>query len=116
MTMLLCVLLVSMVSGDQFTEELLLTPLSNGHLSAYFKFTTLVPNDIRESASWTHYDLLSRPLGELLGQYSVQELSLSLTQGVWRHHSWGYPVRSAPPGAQVSARFLPMVEIGRAHV
>ena len=41
--------------------------------------------------------------------YSVQELSLSLTQGVWRHASWGYPVTPAPPGASVRARFLPSV-------
>ena len=112
--MLWCVILtlttvVTFCSCDKFTEELLLTPLSNGHLSAYFKFTTLVTDDIRTSHTWTHYDLLSRPLGELLGQYSVQELSLSLTQGVWRHQGWGYPVRAAPPGAEVGARFLPVV-------
>ena len=101
--------LTTLCSGDKFVEELLIQPLSSGHLSSLFKFTTTVPADIRDSASWTHYDLLSRPLGELLGQYSVQELSLSLTQGVWRHGQWGYPVTSAPPGAMVSARFLPSV-------
>jgi len=94
---------------DKFTEELLVTPLQSGHLNTYFKFTTLYPADIRHSAEWTHYDLFPRPLGELLGVYQVQELSLSLTQGQWRYGSWGYPVESSPPGAMILARFLPSV-------
>ena len=28
---------------------------------------------------------------------------------MWRHQGWGYPVKAAPPGAEVSARFLPLV-------
>eukprot|EP00092_Neocalanus_flemingeri_P011697 GFUD01012613.1.p1 GENE.GFUD01012613.1~~GFUD01012613.1.p1 ORF type:complete len:606 (-),score=156.63 GFUD01012613.1:198-2015(-) len=94
---------------DKFTEELLVTPLQSGHLNTYFKFTTLYPADLRHSAEWTHYDLFPRPLGELLGVYQVQELSLSLTQGQWRYGSWGYPVESSPPGAMILARFLPSV-------
>jgi len=97
--------------GDKFTEELLITPLASGHLSVFFKFTTVIPGDIRESSSWTDYDLISRPLGGLVSAYSVQELSVALTQGVWRHASWGYPVTSSPPGASVSARFLPSVAL-----
>ena len=30
---------------------------------------------------------------------------------MWRYGSWGYPVHSAPPGARVSARFLPRVSV-----
>jgi len=107
--LLLLVLICGSISGDKFTEELLLTPLQSGHLNTHFKFTTLFPADIRESSQWTHYDLFPRPLGELLGVYQVQELSLSLTQGQWRYGSWGYPVESSPPGAMILARFLPSV-------
>ena len=102
--------LLSLSECDKFSEELLLTPLASGDLSAYFKFTTVYPGDLRESPSWTDYDLLARPLGELIGEYRVQEMSLSLTQGLWRYGQWGYPVSSNPPGASLQARFLPSVE------
>jgi len=102
-------LIVGLTSCDKFTEELLVTPLQSGHVNTYFKFTTLYQADLRLSAKWTHYDLFPRPLGELLGVYQVQELSLSLTQGQWRYGSWGYPVESSPPGAMILARFLPSV-------
>ena len=93
--------LFSLSECDKFSEELLLTPLASGDLSAYFKFTTVYPGDLRESPSWTDYDLLARPLGELIGEYRVQEMSLSLTQGLWRYGQWGYPVSSNPPGASL---------------
>jgi len=99
----------SLVIGDHFSEELLLSPLQSGELHAHFKFTTLHPGDLRSSQDWKHYRLLARPLGEVLATYRVQELSLSLTQGLWRASASGYPVESAPPGAAVSARFLPEV-------
>ena len=99
----------SLVIGDHFSEELLLSPLQSGELHAHFKFTTLHPGDLRSSQDWKHYRLLARPLGEILATYRVQELSLSLTQGLWRASASGYPVESAPPGAAVSARFLPEV-------
>ena len=35
---------------------------------------------VRESPDWTHFNLFPRSLGEILAQYSVQELRLSLTQ------------------------------------
>lgn len=106
---IILVLYSYMVSCDHFSEELLLSPLQSGHLNAHFKFTTKHPEDLRSSADWAHYTLLPRPLGEILSTYKVQELSMSLTQGLWRHSSWGYPVESSPPGAAVLARFLPQV-------
>lgn len=101
--------LLPLATCDHFSEELLLSPLEAGPLLAQAKFTTRHPGDLRESAGWAHYTLLARPLGEILGTYQVQELSLSLTQGLWRTSSWGYPVESSPPGAAVTARFLPTV-------
>jgi len=111
MTRVILILLIFLgqIFCDKFSEELLLNPLQSGHLNTHFKFTTVHPADIRESSAWTHYDLFPRPLGELLGVYQVQELSLSLTQGQWRYGSWGYPVETSPPGAMILARFLPSV-------
>jgi len=102
-------LLLPLVAGDHFSEELLLSPLQSGELHAHFKFTTVHPGDLRSSGGWTHYRLLARPLGEVLATYQVQELSLSLAQGLWRPATSGYPVEAAPPGAAVTARFLPQV-------
>lgn len=49
--------------------------------------------------------LFPRVLGEVLGQYNVQELHLSLTQGLWRHEKYGYPVMDAPAGTEIWAWF-----------
>jgi len=111
--MYLLFFIVAILKGslsDKFTEELLLSPLQSGNLHAHFKFTTVYPADLRDSKHWTHYNLFPRPLGELLGAYQVQEISVSLTQGQWRYGSWGYPVESTPPGAMILARFLPNVK------
>ena len=109
LSLLLSIIWPTLVTGDKFSEELLLSPLQSGELHAHFKFTTVHPADLRSSQDWKHYQLLARPLGEVLATYRVQELSLSLTQGLWRAATSGYPVESAPPGAAVSARFLPEV-------
>jgi len=111
---LLCALLVLVplapvksIAKDRFSEELLLQPLSSGHLSTVFKFTTVFHQDIRESDTWAHYDLFPRSLGEIISAFRVQELRLSLTQGQWRHSKWGHPMFPAPPGALVATRILP---------
>jgi len=82
-------------------------PLSSGHLSTVFKFTTQWSADVRKSQSWSHYNLFPRSLGEIIAAFHVQELRLSLTQGHWRHSQWGHPLDPAPPGALVTARILP---------
>lgn len=112
MALSLLLLAVTLAAGEErehFSEELLLSPLQSGQLSAHFKFTTRHPGDLRDSQDWAHYGLLARPLGEVLATYRVQELDLSLTQGLWRVAAWGYPVEASPPGAAVTARFLPQV-------
>ncbi|XP_065331877.1 GPI transamidase component PIG-T [Cloeon dipterum] len=89
---------------DQFEEELLIKPLNNDFVYAYFQFTTTwdVPF---EAKSFQNCHLFPRVLGEVLGQYSVQELHLSLTQGLWRHEKYGYPVIDAPAGTEIWAWF-----------
>lgn len=59
---------------------------------------------------FAHYDLFPRALGEVVERYHVRELHLSLTQGLWRHRKWGYPVVDAPPGAQLWVWFTPTTD------
>ncbi|KAB7506120.1 GPI transamidase component PIG-T [Armadillidium nasatum] len=94
--------------NNAFSEELLIRPLPSGHVYSHFEFTTLWTNKrIKESIlnykdfDFVHYDLFPRAFGEIVERYHVRELHLSLTQGLWRYHKWGYPVVEAPPGAQL---------------
>jgi len=96
-TLLVLLVYVCAVEEDRFTEELYVKPLQSGHVYAHFQFTTLTSG----STTGQHYRLFPRSLGEVLAKYSVQELHLSLTQGRWRHESWGYPLYDAPPGAEI---------------
>lgn len=52
-----------------------------------------------------HFNRFPRSIGEIISAHSVRELHLSLTQGLWRTHKWGFPARYAGPGAEVSATF-----------
>uniref|UniRef100_A0A2P2I5M2 GPI transamidase component PIG-T-like n=1 Tax=Hirondellea gigas TaxID=1518452 RepID=A0A2P2I5M2_9CRUS len=100
--------------SSQFTEELLVRPLPSGHVYSHFEFTTTWSNpEIRSSVEkyndfhLAHYDLFPRALGEVVEKYHVRELHLTLSQGLWRHHKWGYPVADAPPGATLWVWFNP---------
>jgi len=85
--------------SDTFDEEVLIKPLQNGHVYSHFQFTTRW--DVNGNQSYSHYRLFPKSLGEILEKYQVEELHLSLTQGLWKYSSWGYPVVGAPPGAQL---------------
>lgn len=52
-----------------------------------------------------HTDLLSRSISELFLQYDISELHVSLTNGLWRHETWGFPVESAGSGAELYVWF-----------
>ena len=58
----------------------------------------------------SHYNLFPKSFGQIINQYSVEELHLSLTQGQWQHEHWGYPVTSAPPGAELWVWFQDRVQ------
>lgn len=95
---------ISCSRKDSFHEELLLKPLPSGHVYAYFQFTTLwdVPF---ESEFFQHCQLFPRALGEVAGKHNIQELHITLTEGLWRYEYWGYPVHDAAPGAELWAWF-----------
>ena len=45
----------------------------------------------RTSSQAQHYTLFPLTLGQILREYSVTELHLSLNAGKWNYDSWGYP-------------------------
>lgn len=52
-------------------------------------------------SDFTNSHLFPRPLGEFIKSYGIKEMHISLTEGVWRHKSWGYPIVEAGPGAEL---------------
>ncbi|XP_054257605.1 GPI transamidase component PIG-T-like, partial [Macrosteles quadrilineatus] len=100
------VVVLSHEANDKFHEELLIKPLASGHVYTYFQFTTLWQKQHHQNA-FDHCHLFPRPLGELIDRFNIRELHISLTGGLWRHESWGYPVNDAPPGAELWVWFKP---------
>ncbi|KAL5021161.1 hypothetical protein ScPMuIL_000316 [Solemya velum] len=124
--------LVVCEKNDEFSEELFIKPFRSGHVLNYFQFTTVLnystpANDFLDSehertphvdsasdrppvdSTFTHYRYWPMSLGDVLLKYQVQELHLSLTQGLWRHDKWEYPPESSPPGAELWVWFYPVV-------
>ncbi|XP_011301935.1 GPI transamidase component PIG-T [Fopius arisanus] len=97
------------IYNDSFDEELLLKPLASGHVYAYFQFTTLWRVQ-RDSKQLQHSHLFPRGLSVLIDRHHVQELHISLTDGLWRYRKWGYPVVDAGPGADIYAWFQSEVQ------
>lgn len=101
--------LVSPLEKDYFTEELLIKPLFSEQLYAHFHFSTswdIDPN----TEKYHHSHLFPRAVGEIVERHNIQELHISLTGGLWRYETWGYPVVDAAPGAEVWAWFKPNTE------
>lgn len=91
--------------SDSMSEKLFIKPLLSGHVFAHFEFPIYLENDIESQQTFKHFRLFPRSLGEIISKHSVLELHFSLTQGLWRHEKWGYPVRDSPPGAELWAWF-----------
>ncbi|KAF8340802.1 GPI transamidase component PIG-T [Amanita rubescens] len=92
----------SLVAGnsetEQFDEELVLKPLRDGKVAATFTFSTLLkgasprdPSTLDLDDESQHYTLFPLPLGQILREYAVTELHLSLNAGRWNYDRWGYP-------------------------
>jgi len=52
-----------------------------------------------------HLHLFPRGLGEIIGRHNVDELHVTLTEGLWNYQKWGYPFHDAGPGAEVTVWF-----------
>ncbi|XP_070153224.1 GPI transamidase component PIG-T isoform X2 [Polyergus mexicanus] len=90
--------------NDFFDEELILKPLSNNHIYAYFQFTTIWKT-AKHRETLQHSHLFPRGLGEIIGRHNVDELHVTLTEGLWNYQKWGYPFHDAGPGAEITAWF-----------
>ncbi|XP_018336567.1 GPI transamidase component PIG-T [Agrilus planipennis] len=97
---------VVLCSSEHFTEELLIKPLHSEQVYTHFHFVTKWDSD-PNTENFRHTNIFSRAIGEIIHRYNVQELHLSLTTGLWRYESWGYPVVNAGPGAELWVWFKP---------
>ncbi|KAG7310932.1 hypothetical protein JYU34_003772 [Plutella xylostella] len=105
-SIVISVFILLAAANDEFKEEIFLKPLPPTHLYSFFQFITLVNNE----NSFEHAHLAPRSLSEVISRFHVEELHLTLTEGQWRHHKWGYPVLDAAPGAELYAWFSEDVE------
>ncbi|XP_019623660.1 PREDICTED: GPI transamidase component PIG-T-like [Branchiostoma belcheri] len=101
-----CVFHTGASTTDEYSEELLIVPFRSGQVYSHFEFTTSWDVDFAGSEGGPryklhHFRLFPRALGQVLTEYRVQEMHLTLTQGMWQQDKWGYPVVSAAPGAEL---------------
>ncbi|KIJ61828.1 hypothetical protein HYDPIDRAFT_176808 [Hydnomerulius pinastri MD-312] len=71
-------------------------PLPDGRVISTFTFATLlegaIPRDPRDlELPAQHYSLFPLTLGQILREYSITELHLSLNAGKWNYDKWGLP-------------------------
>ncbi|KAH0586611.1 GPI transamidase component PIG-T [Termitomyces sp. J132] len=83
---------------EQFDEELTIKSLRDGKVFSKFSFTTILkgasPRDPRNLGTddvSQHYTVFPLALGQILREYAVTELHLSLNAGKWNYDRWGYP-------------------------
>ncbi|KAI6116168.1 GPI transamidase component PIG-T [Pisolithus sp. B1] len=83
----------SAISAERYNEDLFIRPLLDGKVATTFTFTTdLLGNVPQDSESFgQHYTLFPLTLGQILKEYSIAELHLTLNSGKWNYDHWGYP-------------------------
>ncbi|KAF8509714.1 GPI transamidase component PIG-T [Hysterangium stoloniferum] len=86
------------MNNEQFEEELHVRPLQDGRVYTNFVFKILLKNAVPRSANTLgsedeaqHYTVFPLALGQIIREYAVTELHLSLNAGKWDYASWGYP-------------------------
>ncbi|KAF8708162.1 GPI transamidase component, partial [Rhizoctonia solani] len=95
---------------ETFYEQLWIEPFQDGKLLAQFEFLTVLkdvprrPDTLSIEDSSQHYIVVPLALGQILREYSVTELHLSLNAGKWNYKTWGVPlVPSVASGAELWA-------------
>ncbi|KAF7376396.1 GPI transamidase component GPI16 [Mycena sanguinolenta] len=85
-------------SGETFTEELFIRGLPDGKVASRFEFSTHShgatprnPQNLSVEDHSQHYTLFPLALGQILREYAVTELHLTLNAGKWNYDRWGYP-------------------------
>ncbi|KAF5385406.1 hypothetical protein D9757_005423 [Collybiopsis confluens] len=87
---------------EEFQEKLSIKSLRDGRVASSFSFSILLrdasPRDPRflafDDDDSHHYTLFPLTLGQILRQYAVTELHLTLNAGKWNYDAWGYPDES----------------------
>lgn len=49
--------------------------------------------------------MFPKRLADIVTKFKINELHLTLSQGVWKHNKWGMPSISAPTGAELWIAF-----------
>ncbi|KAI0812301.1 Gpi16 subunit GPI transamidase component [Irpex lacteus] len=83
---------------ELFQEQLTLRPHRDGTVLGHFAFQTILKGAAPRNPEATHveddsqhYTLFPLALGQVLREYAVTELHLTLNAGKWNYDSWGYP-------------------------
>ncbi|KAF8073389.1 GPI transamidase component PIG-T [Lyophyllum atratum] len=94
----LCLSTLGTPLGEKFDEQLTIKSLRDGKVVSKFSFKTVLqgasPRDPRSLGAddvSQHYTVFPLALGQILREYAVTELHLSLNAGNWNYDRWGYP-------------------------
>lgn len=106
------------IYSEEFSEELTVRSLRDGKVASRFSFKTLlkgatprnpvtlvgddecesIPNKLCGHLTIVpvaqHYTVFPLALGQILREYAVTELHLTLNAGNWNYDRWGYPEES----------------------
>ncbi|KAK0477295.1 Gpi16 subunit GPI transamidase component [Armillaria novae-zelandiae] len=108
----LCTLVSSQpLVNEEFNERVSLQTLQDGRVASTFSFNILLkdatprePRTLIFDDESQHYSLFPLALGQILREYAVTELHLTLNAGKWNYDSWGYPKeRDVGTGAELWA-------------
>ncbi|KAF4577470.1 Subunit of the glycosylphosphatidylinositol transamidase complex-like protein [Pleurotus pulmonarius] len=93
-----CLAQASSPPSEEFSEELQIRPLRDGRVASTFSFRTFLhgatprsPQSLGSDDKSQHYHVFPLPLGQILREYAVTELHLSMNAGKWNYEQWGYP-------------------------
>lgn len=51
------------------------------------------------------FSLFPKSIGDIVDQFKIRELKLSLSQGPWKYQQWGLPSDSMPTGGELWSLF-----------
>lgn len=92
------------VMDTNYRESLVFHQLLDGKVHALFNFSqsTLLGTNASDNL---HFSFFPKAVGEIVSEFGLLELHLTMTQGRWDYEDWGYPATasSPPPGAQLWA-------------
>ena len=85
-------------------ENLYVQPLEDGKTAFHFQFTQELEVKKNESGPHHFQDGFPRVIAQIVEEFDVKELSVTMTQGRWLFHRWSsvpFIVPSTLTGAQV---------------